>query len=57
MRSKRYTRLKLKMLLFVAVGAFLAAALCILLSWCIRETALGVPLAGLYHWVARGLFG
>ena len=57
MRSKRYTRLKLKMLLFVTVGAFLAAALCLLLSWCVRETALGAPLAGLYHWLARGLFG
>lgn len=57
MNSKRYTRLKLKMLLFVTAGAVLAAGLCILLSWCIRQTPLGAPLAGLYHWLARSLFG
>lgn len=57
MNGKKYTLLKLKTLLFVVAGAFLAAVLCMVLSWCIRGTALGLPLVGLYYWVSRAVFG
>lgn len=57
MNGKRYTRLKLRMLLSVVVGAVLAAALCLLLGWVLRDTVLGVPLTALCHGVGRGLFG
>lgn len=57
MNAKRYTRLKLRMLLFVTVGAVLAAALYILLSWLVRQTPLGAPFVALYYWLARELFG
>lgn len=57
MNSKRYARLKLRMLFQVLAGAFLGAVGCFFLCWLLSSTALGVPVAGVYHWLARALFG
>ena len=57
LQTKRYTRLKLRMLLAVTAGAFLGAMGLLLLCWLLSSTPLGVPVVGLYHALARALFG
>ncbi len=55
--KKRYTRLKVRLLVWVAGGAFLCATLCIALGCLFRKTALGAPLRVLVYWIGRALFG
>lgn len=57
MEKRRYTRLKLKMLTWVAGGALLGTILCICLAVALKSTVLGVPLMSLCHGVGRMLFG
>ncbi len=49
--------MKLEALLFVVLGAAGATAACLGLMWVALKTPAGLPLLGLYHAVARLLFG
>ena len=55
--KQRYTRLKLRLLAWVAGGAFLCAALCITLGCLVQETTLGAPLRAFAYGIGRTLFG
>lgn len=57
MAKRSYTRLKLKMLTWVVLGAFLGTLICLCLTGALRSTALGVPMAALAHGVGRLMFG
>ena len=57
LNPKRYARLKLEMLTKVVLGAVGAVSLCALGFWLAVNTPVGAPLAAVYHWVARALFG
>ena len=55
--GKKYTRLKLKMLLMVALGAAAAAALGLFLLEVVVDGLLQDPFARGFVWVAREVFG
>ncbi len=57
MNSKRYTRLKLKMLLLVVAGAAVAAAVGLFLLEVVVDGVLQDPFARLFLWGAETLFG
>ena len=57
MYEKRYTRLKLKMLLLVVIGALVACALALFLLEVVVDGVLQDPIPRLFVWVATHLFG
>lgn len=57
MYEKRYTRLKLKMLLLVVIGALVACALALFLLEVVVDGVLQDPIPRLFVWVATTLFG
>ena len=57
MSDRRYTRLKLKMLLLVVAGAVIASAVGLFLVDVVIDGALQDPFARLFVWVATRLFG
>lgn len=57
MSDRRYTRLKLKMLLLVVAGAVIASAVGLFLVDVVIDGALQDPFARLFVWVATHLFG
>ena len=57
MHEKRYTRLKLKMLLLVLTGAVVVCALSLFLVEVVVDGFLQDPVSRLFVWVATNLFG
>ena len=57
MYEKRYTRLKLKMLLLVVIGALVSCALALFLLEVVVDGVLQDPIPRLFVWVATHLFG
>lgn len=57
MSDKRYTRLKLKMLLLVLAGAIIASAIGLFLAEVVIDGVLQDPFARLFVWVGTHLFG
>lgn len=57
MAKRSYTRLKVKMLTWVVLGALLGTLICLCLTGALRSTVLGAPMAALAHGVGRLMFG
>ncbi len=55
--EKRYMRLKLRLLAWVAGAAFLCAALCMVLWSLFQNTILGEPVKAIFYWFGRAFFG